>query len=102
MKSWMSACLIAGMLGVGITSCSEDNDPIEQVDEALDCSNICDRYKDCFDDNYDVDKCEDRCQDRADDPDHRNQEEKCSDCLDGQSCGGSVFSCTDDCLGIVP
>ena len=101
MKYWMSACLIVGMLGVA-TSCREDNDPIEQLDEALDCSSICDRYKDCFDEDYDVDKCQVRCEDRADDPDHRNQEEKCSDCIDDNSCGGSVFSCADDCLGIVP
>lgn len=101
MKVWMNACLIVGLLGVAV-SCSEDNDPIEQADEALDCNDICDRYKDCFDDNYDVDKCEDRCTDRADDPDHRDQEERCSTCIEGASCGGAAFSCADDCLGIVP
>jgi hypothetical protein len=53
---------------MGSVSCSEDNDPIEQADEALDCSAICDRYQDCFDEDYDTDKCVDRCETRADDP----------------------------------
>lgn len=100
MKLWMSACLAVGLLGV--TSCSEDNDPIEQFDEAADCGSICERYADCFDEDYDVDGCQDRCEERADDPDNRDQEERCAGCIEDASCGGAVFSCGDDCVGIVP
>jgi hypothetical protein len=102
MKSWVLACMAVSLLGFANASCSDDNNPIEQADEALDCSDICGRYKDCFDKNYNTDKCENNCEDRADDPDHKDQEERCSDCIDNASCGGAVFSCADDCLGIVP
>ena len=100
MKSWMCACLAASLLG--IASCSEDNDPIEQADEASDCNDICEKYQECFDTDYNTDSCQDRCEARADDPDHRDQEERCSDCIDDLSCGDATFSCADDCLGIVP
>ena len=100
MKSWMIACAAVGLMG--FAGCSEDNNPIEQADEALDCNSICDRYQECFDEDYDTDKCADRCEERADDPDHRDQEERCSDCIDGASCGGAAFNCATECLGIVP
>ena len=100
MKTWMSACLAISL--VGVVSCSEDNDPIEQFDEATDCSSICERYQECFDESYDVDECQDNCEARADDPDHRGQEDRCQECIEEASCTGAVFNCTDDCLGIVP
>jgi hypothetical protein len=100
MKSWMCACLAVGLLSGA--SCSKDNNPIEQLDEASDCKDICDRYKDCFDKGYDTDKCVDRCETRADESDHRDQEETCSNCIDDQSCGGAAFNCATECLGIVP
>jgi hypothetical protein len=100
MKYWLCAWLALGVFGT--FSCSEDNDPIEQIDEASDCNDICDKYQECFDKSYDTDKCQSNCESRADDPDHRDQEDKCSDCIDNASCTGAVFSCTTDCLGIVP
>src|ERR1700755_3637174 len=102
MKSWMFACMTVGLISFANVSCDSEDNPIEDIDEAKDCSDICDKYKECFDKDYDTDKCEDKCKDRADDPDHKDQEEKCSDCIDNASCGGAVFSCTDDCVGIVP
>ena len=100
MKAWLSACLAVSL--IGSVSCSEDNDPIEQFDEAADCHDICDRYQECFDKDYDTDKCRNSCETRADDPDHRDQEERCSDCIDAASCTGAAFSCATDCLGVVP
>ncbi|HET6340266.1 MAG TPA: hypothetical protein VFG30_43960 [Polyangiales bacterium] len=102
MKSWMFACMTVGLLGFANVSCDSEDNPIEDADEAIDCSDICGKYKDCFDSDYDTDKCESKCEDRADDPDHLDQEEKCSDCIDNASCGESVFSCATDCVGIVP
>ncbi|HKP57138.1 MAG TPA: hypothetical protein VJV78_10470 [Polyangiales bacterium] len=93
MKLWMCACLAIGL--ISSVSC-------EDVDETLDCNSICHRYADCFDKSYDTDKCADRCETRAEDPDSHDQEERCSDCIDGASCGGAAFSCAPDCLGIVP
>jgi len=100
MKRWAVACLCVGLFGA--VSCSEDNDPIEQIDEAMDCAEICDRYQECFDSDYDVDSCQDKCEERVDDPDNRDQEEACSECIDEASCTGAAFSCATDCLGIVP
>jgi len=102
MKSWVFACLAAGLIGFSSSGCDSEDNPIENADEAIDCNSICDRYKDCFDKSYDTDKCADRCESRADDPDHQDQEERCSDCIDDASCGGAAFSCADDCIGIVP
>jgi hypothetical protein len=102
MKTWMIACLSVGLIGFAGASCDSEDNPIENADEAIDCGSICDRYKDCFDGDYDTDKCQDRCEERADDPDHKDQEEKCSDCIDDASCGGAAFNCADECLGIVP
>jgi hypothetical protein len=102
MKSWVFACLTVGLLGFATASCSDDNNPIEEASEAIDCNSICDRFKDCFDKDYDTDNCESNCRKRADDPNHTDQEEKCSTCVDKASCGGAVFSCADDCAGIVP
>jgi hypothetical protein len=100
MKRWVAACLFLGLFAAA--GCSEDNDPIEQLDEASDCNEICETYQMCFDEDYDVDACQDECTDRADDPDHRDQEEECSNCIDEASCTGAAFSCATDCIGIVP
>ena len=97
MKRFFGACLCVGLL-FGVAC---EDDPIETVDESMDCAEICDRYKECFDDNYDVDRCEDSCDSRADDPDHEDQEEACSNCIEGQSCTSS-FDCVDEFAGIVP
>ena len=61
MKSWVFACLTVGLLGIVGAGCSSEDNPIEKVDEALDCNDICDKYKQCFDKDYDVDKCQSNC-----------------------------------------
>ncbi len=74
----------------------------DEVDQAFDCSQICNRYSDCFDADYDVDACEDRCRDNADaDEDFAEQADGCETCLDDRSCSGS-FACVDECAGVVP
>jgi hypothetical protein len=99
-KFWIGACLCVGLVaGYG---CDDENNPVEAIDESIDCAAICDKYQECFDTDYDVDECEASCDARADDPDHLDQEQVCSDCIDDLSCGDATFSCTDDCVGIVP
>lgn len=102
MKFWVFACMAVGLLAFTNASCSDEDNPIVQAEQAIDCGSICDRYKECFDKNYDTDECQSNCDTRADEPNHKDQEERCSDCVDEASCGGAVFSCTDDCIGIVP
>ena len=93
MRTLLVTCL--AMSALTLVAC-------EDADEASDCSVICDKYMDCFDDEYDTEACYDRCTERADDMPSRNQEDECESCIDGMSCGEAVFSCTDDCIGIVP
>ena len=85
--------LLLGSIGVTATGCDE-------ADQAIDCNQICNRYKDCFDKDYDVGACVDRCEPMLDsDP---NGADDCEDCIDDRSCASSVFSCAAECGQIVP
>jgi len=95
MRTTIKACLAC--IALALVAC----DP-EDVDEATDCEIICDKYQECFDSSYDTDACYDNCVDRADDMPNRDQEDSCEDCIDDMSCGEAVFSCADNCVGIVP
>ena len=75
------------------------NDPVHEIDMAVDCTNVCNRYRDCFDANYNTGACEDRCHAMVDhDPNSANA---CDSCLDAHSCTGS-FGCAGECQGILP
>jgi hypothetical protein len=74
----------------------------DDIDQAFDCAQICQRYEDCIDQDYDVDACTDRCEDNADESDDfADQADACENCLDDRSCAGS-FPCIDECVGVVP
>jgi len=98
MKNLFRACLVIG--AASCVACADD--AIEDIDEAADCDAICGTYADCFDSQYNTDNCYERCTKRADEMSSRDQEDQCEDCIDDLSCGEAVFSCTDDCVGIVP
>ena len=87
MKNAWHRWVVAGALSLGIlgfaTSCGE-------VDDFLDCANICDRYDECLDDRLDRNDCIDRCQDSGSDLD------ACDECLDDD---GSCFECSLSCAG---
>lgn len=89
--------LLTGLLGV--LGCGEDN----EADRLIDCHSICDRYAECFDSSYDVSECRESCEDEADaDAAFEDRVDDCENCIDGASCTEGTFSCTDDCVGIVP
>jgi hypothetical protein len=81
-------------------ACGSD-DPITAIDRTTDCSDICSRYKDCIQSDYDVDSCSEDCRDMVSD-EGTKKIDTCEECLDGNSCTGSVFNCTSECAGIVP
>lgn len=92
--AWSIALCAVGALNMG--GCND-------VKNAYDCDQICNRYKECFDDTYDVDACTDKCRGHADnDTDYSNKAEDCQNCQDDASCAGAAFSCADECIGIVP
>lgn len=73
------------------------------VDRAIDCQQICERYKDCVDSSYDVSDCASRCRDKAGNSAEFDQKaDNCENCLDDRSCQSSVFQCSVECSAIVP
>jgi hypothetical protein len=93
-------CIIIMVSGwLATLACSGDN----EVDRTLDCHDICSRYSECFDSSYDVDGCRDSCEDQADaDAEFEERVDGCESCIDEASCVDGTFSCTDDCVGVVP
>ncbi|WP_157069606.1 hypothetical protein [Sandaracinus amylolyticus] len=82
------------------TACSN---PVDEIDEGVDCANICDRYRDCYDEDYDTGACRDRCDDLVDGENgDSNAADACDGCLDDRSCIDATFSCASECAGILP
>jgi hypothetical protein len=96
----IGAFLLIGLgAGFATSGCGEAAD---EVDNTVDCAQICHRYSDCFDSNYDVSGCTDECEDNADiDQTFENKKESCDSCIDDKACSES-FPCATQCSGIVP
>ena len=75
----------------------------DEIENEIDCQNICQRYSDCFDADYDVSSCQNSCENGVDRGDLTFDEvDDCSDCIDDRSCASGTLSCVDECAGIVP
>ena len=74
------------------------------VTNAIDCKNICDRYKTCYNKNYDSDACQARCKTKSNNDSNAMQESQaCDACLDkNKDCTSTTFACTTQCAGIIP
>lgn len=74
-----------------------------EIDESVDCNDVCNRYQSCYDSSYDTAACRDRCETLVDaeggDPRAANE---CDTCMDDRSCASAVFSCAAPCAGILP
>ena len=98
-SKWLPSLTLAAAMLASI-GCS---DTVDQVTNSIDCHTVCKRYADCFKSDYDVDGCTDKCKASADSDAERQRKLKmCDTCIDDRSCTAATFSCTDDCLGIVP
>lgn len=83
------------LMGLALSSCG--------VDAAVDCQGICTRYRTCFNSSYDVQACEERCRSNAAaDKAYKAKADTCKRCIDGNSCTAAAFTCSSDCLAIVP
>jgi hypothetical protein len=82
-----------------LAACSEN--PIQTIDRSSDCAEICDKYKDCLSSDYNTAACRDKCTDMKD-PKGTAKIDRCEACIKENSCSGSVFKCSSDCVGIVP
>lgn len=98
MKTWfLGVVVLVGLAGAVTSGCDE-------ADNALDCNEICDKYKECLGGtSYDESACRNRCRDDADDADFEKRVDKCAACVsDDKSCVQNTFSCTAECVGVVP
>jgi hypothetical protein len=78
-------------------------DPIHEIDQSVDCNDVCNRYRSCYDQNYDVAACRNRCEGFVDgDGGNSDRADQCDMCLDARSCTTIAFSCQTQCAGILP
>jgi len=85
MRHWIAiATLSLGLLA----GCGE-------VEEELDCADICDEFDDCLD-GFDVD--ETSCWDSCEDNNTQAEIESCEDCVD--STGNACVDCSVQCAGV--
>jgi hypothetical protein len=90
------------VLPLSLFACDPE-ETVNAVDAKIDCGSICNRYKDCFDSSYATETCRDRCESSSkNDSSYDAKAEACDSCLDRNSCAGSAFNCTTECVGIVP
>lgn len=70
-------------LALGLTACGE-------VEEFIDCRDICTDYEACAGDGYDVSECVDRCEDQP-----QGEIDECDACLDseGMTCSDCSLAC---------
>lgn len=72
-------------------------------DTALDCRDVCSRYRECLSRSYDVAACEDRCRASARrDPEFERKLDRCEACIRGRACTDAIAACAVDCVGVVP
>jgi hypothetical protein len=84
----------AGLAGGG---CGDD-DPVEEVDQLADCTELCSRYSECVAE-IDVTACTDTCEDLIElSPSVGKEADICEDCLDDRSCAEiEAGGCFDSC-----
>lgn len=89
--------LAAGPFAIG---CSN---PVTEIDESVDCMDLCERYRSCFDADYDTGACRERCNGLVDaDGGRPRAANDCDTCLDDRSCTSAVFTCNTECAGLLP
>ncbi len=96
MRAKILICLMfLGGLGAGhLAGCSSD--------EAIDCRQVCGRYKDCVDKNFDTTACQNRCEQRAkENRDFDDQLEHCDKCISDRTCSEAAVSCALQCLPVL-
>jgi hypothetical protein len=92
MSSFKKTLRLFVLIGFGAlaysTGCSE-------VDEAIDCDQMCNRIEECFDADLDVRDCAERCEDRVENDALADKLDACTDCLDRDehSCAEAEEAC---------
>ena len=89
-RAMMTFFVLASLGGAGC---------VQEIDQAVDCANLCGRYADCYDSSYDRGACRDRCNEFVDNDERAAND--CDTCLDDRACTES-FACSDECFGLLP
>jgi len=90
----------ASVAALSAVGCS---DPIQAIDQSVDCNDICNRYRDCYNASYDTSACRSRCENYVHgDGGHGDQANQCDMCLDPRSCTTVAFACSTQCMNIIP
>jgi hypothetical protein len=78
-------------------------DAADEIEAEIDCRSVCDRYSECFDADYDVSACQNECENSIDNWSlSQGDLDECDGCIGDRSCADATFSCTTECLSIVP
>jgi len=92
---FLGAALAAIISFVGAGGCDD-------VQNAFNCGDLCNRYQSCFDTSYDTGACRNRCEDLANNSQNFDERaNRCQNCLNQNACVQAAFNCPD-CVGIVP
>jgi hypothetical protein len=90
MNSLLRALSVFALAASGLlvsAGCSE-------VNEALDCNDMCEEMKRCIDGDIDVHDCAERCEDKVEDSALADKVDACTDCLENDySCSEVVDHC---------
>ncbi len=74
-----------------------------EIDQTVDCSDVCNRYQSCYDASYDTMACRNRCETFVDaNAGNSRAANDCDTCMDDRSCVSAVFTCGGACAGILP
>lgn len=104
MKNLFFTVLFTGSVALGLGACGA----AEEVEEVVDCAQICEAYGDCVqeltDTEYDELACINNCEAKSDeDTEFRAQANTCEQCIDDteDTCTATAFACADECASVV-
>lgn len=98
MKHWISFGAGVAFVAFAIAACSDDaaEESIEEVQNSVDCAQICAKYDDCVAD-IDETACADSCEDLADsDESYESAADACENCVEDKACSDAA-SCWANC-----
>lgn len=85
-------------------ACADAVDSLaDEVEEVVDCTQLCQAYDECVEPGTDVAECVSRCEDDSDSvPGYVTRADRCESCLDGKSCDeADGAGCWTDCPPLV-
>lgn len=93
---------LIGIAPIALLAAIACGEAAKEVEEVVDCAQMCGDYDQCVDTDFDVTDCTSDCEEKSDeDNDYRDRADACAACLDDKACAES-FPCVDECAGVLP